>query len=247
MFFSFILEIISKFFGLFGYISNDKLYPEPLSKTEEEYYLRRYFNGDKEARDKLIEHNLRLVVHIAKKYTTNEQELEDFTSIGTIGLIKAIDSFKDNKGFKISTYASRCIENEILMYIRTSKKQKAEISMNQVIGTDKDGNDMELIDTLVLKEKDAVDDIHDKTVLKQVLDFIDKKLNKREKYIMNKRYGLDGSNSMTQQELADELGISRSYVSRIETKVQKMLKKEYKKVDKVTNLCLIISAKYLLY
>ena len=229
MFFSFILEIVSKFFGLFGYISNDKLYPEPLSKTEEEYYLRRYFNGDKEARDKLIEHNLRLVVHIAKKYTTNEQELEDFTSIGTIGLIKAIDSFKDNKGFKISTYASRCIENEILMYIRTSKKQKAEISMNQVIGTDKDGNDMELIDTLVLKEKDAVDDIHDKTVLKQVLDFIDKKLNKREKYIMNKRYGLDGSNSMTQQELADELGISRSYVSRIETKVQKMLKKNIKK------------------
>ena len=229
MFFSFILEIVSKFFGLFGYISNDKLYPEPLSKTEEEYYLRQYFNGDKEARNKLIEHNLRLVVHIAKKYTTNEQELEDFTSIGTIGLIKAIDSFKDNKGFKISTYASRCIENEILMYIRTSKKQKAEISMNQVIGTDKDGNDMELIDTLVLKEKDAVDDIHDKTVLKQVLDFIDKKLNKREKYIMNKRYGLDGSNSMTQQELADELGISRSYVSRIETKVQKMLKKNIKK------------------
>ena len=229
MFFSFILEIVSKFFGLFGYISNDKLYPEPLSKTEEEYYLRKYFNGDKEARDKLIEHNLRLVVHIAKKYTTNEQELEDFTSIGTIGLIKAIDSFKDNKGFKISTYASRCIENEILMYIRTSKKQKAEISMNQVIGTDKDGNDMELIDTLVLKEKDAVDDIHDKTVLKQVLEFIDKKLNKREKYIMNKRYGLDGSNSMTQQELADELGISRSYVSRIETKVQKMLKKNIKK------------------
>ena len=229
MFFSFILEIISKFFGLFGYISNDKLYPEPLSKTEEEYYLRRYFKGDKEARDKLIEHNLRLVVHIAKKYTTNEQELEDFTSIGTIGLIKAIDSFKDNKGFKISTYASRCIENEILMYIRTSKKQKAEVSMNQVIGTDKDGNDMELIDTLILKEKDAVDDIHDKSVLKQVLEFIDKKLSKREKYIMNKRYGLDGSNSMTQQELADELGISRSYVYRIETKVQKLLKKNIKR------------------
>ena len=229
MFFSFILEIISKFFGLFGYISNDKLYPEPLSKTEEEYYLRRYFNGDKEARNKLIEHNLRLVVHIAKKYTNNEQELEDFTSIGTIGLIKAIDSFKDNKGFKISTYASRCIENEILMYIRTSKKQKAEVSMNQVIGTDKDGNDMELIDTLVLKGKDAVDDIHDKTVLKQVLNFIDKKLNKRERYIMNKRYGLDGGNCMTQQELADELGISRSYVSRIETKVQRLLKKNIKK------------------
>lgn len=225
MFFSLIMEFISKFFGLFGYISNDKLYPEPLSKTEEEYYLRRYFEGDKKARDILIEHNLRLVVHIAKKYTSNEQELEDFTSIGTIGLIKAIDSFKDNKGFKISTYASRCIENEILMHMRTSKKQKAEVSMNQVIGTDKDGNDMELIDTLVLKEKDTVDDIYDKTILNQVLEYIDNNLNKREKLIMNKRYGLDGSNPRTQQELADELGISRSYVSRIETKVQKMLKK----------------------
>ena len=176
----------------------------------------------------MIEHNLRLVVHIAKKYTDNEQELEDFTSIGTIGLIKAIDSFKENKGFKISTYASRCIENEILMYIRSSKKQKAEVSMNQVIGTDKDGNDMELIDTLELKEKDAVDSIYDKTILKQVLNFLNEKLSKREKYIMNKRYGLDGQKIKTQQELADELGISRSYVSRIETKVQKLLSRNIK-------------------
>lgn len=225
MFFSFIIEIISKLFGLFGYISNDKLYPEPLSKTEEEYYLRKYFEGDKKARDILIEHNLRLVVHIAKKYTSNEQELEDFTSIGTIGLIKAIDSFKDNKGFKISTYASRCIENEILMHIRSTKKQKSEVSMHQVIGTDKDGNDMELIDTLVLKEKDVVEDIHDKAMLKQVMQYINKNLNKREKFIMNRRYGLDGNRPKTQQELADELGISRSYVSRIETKVQRMLKR----------------------
>lgn len=225
MFFSFILEIISKFFGLFGYISNDRLYPDPLSKTEEEYYLRKYFNGDKEARNVLIEHNLRLVVHIAKKYTNNEQDLEDYTSIGIIGLIKAIDSFKDNKGFKISTYASRCIENEILMHIRTSKKQKSEISINQVIGTDKDGNDMELIETLELKEKDTIDNIYDKTILNQVLEYIENNLKGREKYIMNKRYGLDGSKPKTQQELANELGISRSYVSRIETKVQKMLKK----------------------
>lgn len=228
MFFSFLLEMISKFFGLFGYISNDRIYPEPLSKTEEEYYLKKYFEGDKEARKLLIEHNLRLVVHIAKKYTENEQELEDYTSIGTIGLIKAIDSFKENKGFKISTYASKCIENEILMYIRSSKKQKAEVSMNQVIGTDKDGNDMEIIDTLVLKEKDTVDNIHDKTVLKQVINFLNEKLTKREKYIMNRRYGLDGKKPQTQQELADKLGISRSYVSRIETKVQRMLSKNIK-------------------
>ncbi len=225
MFFSCILEIISKFFGLFGYISSDKLYPEPLSKTEEEYYLRRYFNGDKDARSVLIEHNLRLVVHIAKKYIKSEQELEDYTSIGTIGLIKAIDSYKENKGYKISTYASRCIENEILMYIRSSKKQKAEVSMNQVIGTDKDGNDMELIDTLELKEQDAIDNIYNKTLLTQVIDFLNSKLNSREQYIMNKRYGLNGEKPKTQQELADELGISRSYVSRIETKIQKLLTK----------------------
>ncbi len=220
-----IIDIISKFFGLFGYISQDKLYPEPLSKTEEEYYLRKYFKGDKEARDILIEHNLRLVVHIAKKYTSNEQELEDYTSIGIIGLIKAIDSFKENKGFKISTYASRCIENEILMYIRSNKKQKAEVSINQVIGTDKDGNDMELLDTLEQKDIDAIDDIYNKTLLNQVQEFLIKKLDKREKYIINSRYGLDGRKSKTQQEIADELGISRSYVSRIETKIQSLLKK----------------------
>lgn len=228
MFFSYIIDILSKFFGLFGYISADKLYPEPLSKTEEEYYLRKYFSGDMEARKILIEHNLRLVAHIAKKYTDSEQELEDYISIGTIGLIKAIDSFKENKGFKISTYASRCIDNEILMHIRSTKKQKSEVSINQVIGTDKDGNDMELIDTLESKEKDAIDNIYNKTILTQVLNFLNEKLTGREKYIMNKRYGLDGSKPKTQQELADELHISRSYVSRIETKIQQMLAKDIK-------------------
>ncbi len=220
-----ILSFISSLFGLFGYISQDKLYPEPLSKTEEEYYLRKYFNGDKEARDVLIEHNLRLVVHIAKKYISNDQELEDYTSIGIIGLIKAIDSFKENKGYKISTYASRCIENEILMYIRATKKQKAELSLNQVIGTDKDGNDMELLDILEQEDVDTVDSIYNKTLLKEAQEFLDKKLDKREKYILNSRYGLDGRKAKTQQEVANELGISRSYVSRIETKIQSLLRK----------------------
>ena len=228
MFFSFLIEMLSKFFGLFGYISSDRLYPEPLSKTEEEYYLKKYFEGGKEARAVLIEHSLRLVAHIAKKYTDNEQELQDYISIGTIGLIKAIDSFKGYKGYKISTYASRCIENEILMELRSSKKQKAEVSLNQVIGTDKDGNDMKIIDTIESKEKDAIDNIYDKTILSQVLKFLNEKLTNREKYIMSKRYGLNGEDTKTQQELADELGISRSYVSRIETKVQKMLSKNIK-------------------
>ena len=228
MFFSYIVELFTKLFGLFGYISQDRLYPEHLSKTEEEMYLRKYFSGDKEARDILIEHNLRLVAHIAKKFTDDAQELEEYISIGSIGLIKAIDSFKENKGYKISTYASRCIENEILMYIRSTKKLKQEVSMNQVIGTDKDGNDMELEDTLIVPEKDFADSIHDKTILKQVLNYLTKNLNSREKYIMNRRYGLDGNEEKTQQELAKELGISRSYVSRIETKIQKMLSKDIK-------------------
>lgn len=228
MFFEFIQNILSHIYLLFGYISNNNLFPEPLSKTEEEYYLRRYFEGSKEAKDKLIEHNLRLVAHIAKKYTSDEQELEDLISIGTIGLIKAINSFSSDKGYKISTYASKCVDNEILMYIRATKKQKAEVSMNTIIGTDKDGNDMELMETLESNTKDAIDTIYNTVISKQIIDYINNKLPKREKYIMKLRYGIDGTSQKTQQQIADELGISRSYVSRIETKVQNKLKKHIK-------------------
>lgn len=228
MFFSFLGNIFSYILCLFGYISNSNLFPKPLSKTEEEYYLRRYFEGDKEAKNILIEHNLRLVAHIAKKYAKSEQEMEEYISIGTIGLIKAINSFKDNKGFKISTYASKCIDNEILMNIRATKKQNAEISLNTVIGTDKDGNDMELADTIDEGSKGAIETIYNKAMVKQVIAFIKEKLPEREKYIMSCRYGIDGKKYKTQQEIADELGISRSYVSRIETKVQKKLKNHIK-------------------
>lgn len=225
MLFSFFNNILSYIFCLFGYIKSENLYPEPLSKSQEEYYLKRYFEGDKEAKNKLIEHNLRLVVHIAKKYTNREQEIEEFTSIGTIGLIKAINSFKEDKGFKISTYASKCIDNEILMYIRANKKNQAEVSMNSIIGTDKDGNDMELMDTLEVVEKDPIDTIYNKVLTEQMIEYINKKLPKREREIMTMRYGLDKHIPKTQQEVADILGISRSYVSRIETKVQKVLGK----------------------
>ena len=214
--------------GIMGYSHSSNLFPKPLSKTEEEYYLRRYFEGDKEAKNILIEHNLRLVAHIAKKYAKSEQEMEEYISIGTIGLIKAINSFKDNKGFKISTYASKCIDNEILMNIRATKKQNAEISLNTVIGTDKDGNDMELADTIDEGSKGAIETIYNKAMVKQVIAFIKEKLPEREKYIMSCRYGIDGKKYKTQQEIADELGISRSYVSRIETKVQKKLKNHIK-------------------
>lgn len=225
MLLTFLSNILSHVFFLFGYISNNNLFPEPLSKTEEEFYLRKYFEGDKAARDKLIEHNLRLVAHIAKKYANSEQELEDLISIGTIGLIKAIDSFKSDKGYKISTYASKCVDNEILMHIRATKKIKSEVSMNTIIGTDKDGNDMELVDTLDSDVKDAIDTIYNKMMSEQVINYINNKLSKRERYIMNLRYGLNGHEQKTQQQIADELGISRSYVSRIETKIQNKLNK----------------------
>lgn len=223
MFFSFFSNILSYIFVLFGYISSANLFPEPLSKTEEEYYLRQYFKGDNDAKNILIEHNLRLVAHIAKRYTNKEQDLEDLISIGSIGLIKAINSFSSDRGFKISTYASKCIENEILMHIRATKKQQAEVSMNTIIGTDKDGNDMELVDTLDVEDKDIVDSIYNKVITEQLVKFINDKLPERERQIMNLRYGFNGKISKTQQEVADMLGISRSYVSRIETKIQKKL------------------------
>ncbi len=228
MLLNFLSNLLSHVFFLFGYISSNNLFPVPLSKTEEEFYLRKYFAGDKNARDKLIEHNLRLVAHIAKRYSNSEQELEDLISIGIVGLIKAIDSFSAEKGFKISTYASKCVENEILMHIRATKKIKSEVSMNTIIGTDKDGNDMELVDTLDSESKDAIDTIYNKIMSEQVIKFINSKLTKREKYIMCSRYGLNGHIQKTQQQIADELGISRSYVSRIETKVQNKLKKYVK-------------------
>ncbi|MEG1141413.1 MAG: RNA polymerase sporulation sigma factor SigK [Clostridia bacterium] len=223
MLMSFLGNIFSYIFCLFGYIKQENLYKEPLSKTEEEYYLRQYFKGDKAAKDKLIEHNLRLVAHIAKKYSKNNFDMEDFISIGTIGLIKAINSFKGDKGYKISTYASKCIDNEILMYIRSSKKNNAEISINSVIGTDKDGNDMELIDTLTNSEQDISESLYNKVITEQMLEYINNKLPEREKRIMNLRYGLDGGIPKTQNEVSIELNISRSYVSRIETKIQGLL------------------------
>lgn len=225
---NFLSNILSYIFCLFGYISNNNLFPEPLSKSEEEYYLRKYFAGDKEAKNKLIEHNLRLVAHVAKRYASNEQELEELISIGTIGLIKAINSFSSDKGFKISTYASKCVENEILMSIRSNKKLKSEVSMNTIIGTDKDGNDMELLETLDSRNEDTVEKIYNKIISDEVRKYIDTKLPERERYIMKLRYGIGGEKMKTQQEIADELGISRSYVSRIETKVQNKLKRHIK-------------------
>ncbi len=222
---SFLSSIFSYVAFLFGYISNANLFPEPLSKSEEQYLLKKYFGGDKEAKDKLVEHNLRLVAHIAKKYANNKQDNEEYISIGTIGLIKGINSFSEEKGYKLSTYISKCIENEILMHIRSMKKTQSDVSMNNIIGTDKDGNDMELMDVLNSDEIDPIDNIYNKMITKQMLEYIKNELPEREREIMYDRYGLFGRKIKTQQEVADSMGISRSYVSRIETKVQKKLNK----------------------
>ena len=228
---SFLSSIFSYVAFLFGYISNANLFPEALSKSEEEYLLKKHFEGDKKAKDKLIEHNLRLVAHIAKKYSSNSQDNEEFISIGTIGLIKGINSFSNDKGYKLSTYISKCIENEILMHLRSTKKTQGDISINNIIGTDKDGNDMELVDILDNDDIDPIDNIYNKMITKQVLEYIDSNLPEREKNIMYYRYGLRGRNIKTQQEIADSMGISRSYVSRIETKVQKKIKNILKCTD----------------
>lgn len=225
MIFEMLSNILSYVFLLFGYISSENLFPEPLSKSEEEYLLKKHFNGDKKARHKLIEHNLRLVAHIAKKYASNTQDNEEYISIGTIGLIKGIDSFSEDKGFKLSTYCSRCVENEILMHLRSSKKTSGDVSMNSVIGTDKDGNDMELIDIIEQEGVDPIDNIYNKVVTKEMLKYIKEELSDRERRVIQMRYGLNGESERTQQEVADTLNISRSYVSRIETKIQKKLGK----------------------
>ena len=224
-------NILSYVFLLFGYISSDNLFPEPLSKSEEEYLLKKHFSGDKNARHRLIEHNLRLVAHIAKKYASNTQDNEEYISIGTIGLIKGIDSFSEDKGFKLSTYCSRCVENEILMHLRSNKKISGDVSMNSVIGTDKDGNDMELIDIIEQEGVDPIDNIYNKVVTKEMLKYIKEELSDRERKVIQMRYGLNGEEERTQQEVADMLNISRSYVSRIETKIQKKLGK-FIQVDK---------------
>ncbi|MEG0073151.1 MAG: RNA polymerase sporulation sigma factor SigK [Clostridia bacterium] len=222
--FSIIASTLSCMVFLFGYISTNNLFPKALSKSEEDYYLKKYFEGSKEAKNILIEHNLRLVAHVAKKYSNGNQELEDYISIGSIGLIKAINSFKEDKGYKLSTYAAKCIENEILMNLRSTKKNQLEISLNNVIGTDKDGNDMQLEDIVDINEVDAIDTIYNKHTLNQLINYIENSLEPRESNIMKLRFGIK-TNSHTQQEVADILGISRSYVSRIETKVQKKLSK----------------------
>ncbi len=211
-----------------GYIQSGNLFPEPLTAEEEKNYLEEYKAGSEDARNVLIERNLRLVAHVCKKYNGIHLENDDLISIGTIGLIKGINSFDMEKGVRLATYVSRCIDNEILMYLRSAKKLGAEVYLNEPIGKDKDDNEISLIDILENDEKNIEDEIDLKMKVKKMYEKMKTVLKPREKNILELRFGLDGSKPKTQNEIAEMMGISRSYVSRIETKAIGKLAKEIK-------------------
>lgn len=200
-----------------GYVSGSASFPPALSREEEEKYLKQYAEGDERAKNILIEHNLRLVAHIAKKYC-DERNAEDLISLGTIGLIKGINTYKLDKNKKLSSYISRCIENEVLMYLRSTRKQKNEVYIDECMGKDKDGNNMTLADILPSSDEDIADVVADSIEARKLHKILKNTLSQTEYTIIVQRYGLFGTKKRTQQEIADLLGISRSYVSRIEKK-----------------------------
>lgn len=221
-----ILNLFSSWIFFALHVDSMGVFPKPLSKQKEEEYFEKMAKGDKEAKNKLIEHNLRLVAHIVKKYGTSSVEQDELISIGTVGLIKAVITFDYSKGAKFATYASRCIENEILMNFRASKKSAGDIFINEVIETDKDGNALTLMD--IVDDGTNIDSQVDLLIRsEQLYKFLDKCLDKRETEIIIYRYGLYGASPHTQNEVAEKLGISRSYVSRIEKKAIGKLKKMY--------------------
>ena len=204
-----------------------KSFEKPLTPEEEVYYLNLLKNeNNKEAKEVLVQRNMRLVAHISKKYNNSGEELDDLISIGTIGLIKAIDTFNVDKGIRLATYASKCIENEILMHLRSTKKINQEVSLNEVIGVDKDGSEVVLEDLIDNKEKPILDQIYDADNLQKLIQCFDV-LTSKEKDILIKRYGLNSSKKMTQKEIAKEYHISRSYISRIEKRALIKLLKCY--------------------
>lgn len=211
-----------------GYISGSNLFPEPLTAEEEKIYLEQLKSGDEEARNILIERNLRLVAHVVKKYANIKVEQDDLISIGTIGLIKGINSFNVEKGSKLSTYVSRCIDNEILMYLRSTKKLNAEVYLNEPIGKDKDDNVVTLQEVLENNDRNIEEEVDLKMKIKKLYKKMGEVLKDRERTIIELRFGLDGRKPKTQHEIADLMGISRSYVSRIETKAIGKLGKEFK-------------------
>lgn len=203
-----------------------KTFLKPLTSEEEEECLRLVESGDQEAREKLILHNMRLVAHATKKYCGMDEEMEELISIGTIGLIKAVSTFKCNFGSRFATYAIRCIDNEILMYFRSRRKRRGEVSLYEPIGTDKEGNQIQLVDVIENDEESVEDCITKNQEIEKVMSSVGKILTKREYEIITKRYGICGESELTQREIAGQLGISRSYVSRIEKNALRKLKEK---------------------
>lgn len=227
-----LFRLLFQDFYLFTGAYSNQVFPDPLSKEEEERYVKKAQMGDKEARNQLIEHNLRLVAHIVKKYDHRKEDIDDLISIGTIGLIKGVDSYSYKKGTRITTYCARCIENEILMYFRSDKKNSKNVSINEGIGFDKDGNEITFLDILKTPKPDFALDLYKQTNMKLLKKYFDV-LTPREREIVIKRYGLNNQKETTQKEIAKELGISRSYVSRIEKRALTKLLREFMKEKKI--------------
>lgn len=222
------LEILNMLINnpfLMGSYSNE-VFPEPLSNEEEDECIRRMSKGDKEARGKLIEHNLRLVAHIVKKFESNNQDVDDLIGIGTVGLIKGIDTYSIDKKVKLTTYAAKCCENEILMYFRSNKKNARNVSIYEGISFDKEGNEITILDILKTKDPDYLEDIYIKDNIVLLKKYL-KVLSNREREIINMRYGLNGMEEQTQKEIAKIMGISRSYVSRIEKRAVTKILREF--------------------
>ncbi len=221
--FGMLSALICNFFCLFLKVCDNETYPPPLSAEREKECFEKMKNGDMNARAELIEHNLRLVAHIVKRYYTAAKDRDDLISIGTVGLIKAVDSFNYSNGTRFATYASKCLQNEILMYFRASRKLKYEVSINEAIDSDTEGNPLSYIDVLSVPDTVA-EDIDTKTQIQKMLRLIESGLDEREKQIIKLRYGLTGARPKTQRETAEIMGISRSYVSRIEKSVLERMK-----------------------
>ncbi|MGG5462389.1 RNA polymerase sporulation sigma factor SigK [Clostridium sp. B9] len=227
----YLLELVGSKIFLTGYVTGNSTFPKPLNEKDEKMYLERLKTGDFEAKRILVERNLRLVAHIVKKYSSNYQntkEVDDLISIGTIGLIKAIDSFDTSKGIRLATYAAKCIDNEILMLFRNNKKIKGEVFLQDPIGVDKEGNEICLIDILSSEADSVLETVENSLQVKALYKKMSDVLSDREKEILEMRYGLLDGDIKTQREIAGILGISRSYVSRIEKKALKKLNKEFK-------------------
>lgn len=225
--FAFLTGVMPKMIFMASYVTSASSFAKPLSPEEEQEYLERSKNGDKDARDILIERNLRLVAHIVKKYSASGTDTDDLISIGTIGLIKAISSFKENKGVRLATYAARCIENEILMSFRASKKHQNEVLLQDPVGKDSEGKEISLIDKLANDEESVFDEVDTKIQIKALYEKMKEVLLKRERQILELRYGLCNHSSLTQKEIAGMMNISRSYVSKIEKKAIKKLSESF--------------------